>query len=262
MDPIRGLLIDLDGTLYVDGVPVPGAIEAIAGLRARNTPFCFATNTTRLPRRILVQRLHDLGIPVSPGQLHTAPLAAAACLREQGHRSILPLLDPSTLEDLADFDLLAPDAEAHADAVLVGDLGDQWSYEILNRAFRQLMDGAALVAINRNRYWKTADGLSLDAGPFVVALEHAAGVSSTIVGKPSPSFYASAVARLGRRPSETAMVGDDIAGDVAGAQAAGLRGILVRTGKFRPADLQQGIRPDFILDSLARILDVLEPEPR
>ena len=142
------------------------------------------------------------------------------------------------------------------DAVLVGDLGERWTYALMQEAFDYLMSGAGLIALSRDRYWLDAGRLALDAGPFVAGLEFAAGKSAVVAGKPSPAFYAAALAQPGagysRRPS--AMVGDDLWSDVQGAQRAGLQGWLVRTGKYREAVLREsGIRPDRILDSIAAL---------
>jgi HAD superfamily hydrolase (TIGR01458 family) len=250
---VRGVLLDLDGTLYIGNSLLSGAADAIGELRARGIPFLFATNTTRLSRTGLRERLLRLGIEATPDRIHTGLIAAAAWLRTSGHRRVLPLLVDSAMQDLGDLEVIRPSGTDRADAVLVGDLGDKCSYELLNRAFRELMEGAALVAVNRNRYWRTETGLSLDAGPFVIALEYAAGVSATIVGKPSRSFFEAAASSLGLPPSEIAMVGDDIAGDVGGAQEAGLIGVLVRTGKFREQDLAGEVQPDYVLDSIAEL---------
>lgn len=245
----NGILLDLDGTLYVGDSLIPGAREAVELLRDRGIPLLFATNTTRLSRRSLHERMAGLGIEANPDQIHTGLMAARSWLLSRGHNRVLPLLPDTAWEDLAGLDLVTE----RADAILVGDLGPQWTFELLNRAFRQLMEGAALVAINRNRYWQTEDGLTLDAGPFVTALEYAASTSATVIGKPSRAFYEAAASQLGLPPAEIAMIGDDIEGDVEGAQNAGLRGVLVRTGKFRAQDLAGAIRPEAVIDSIADI---------
>jgi HAD superfamily hydrolase (TIGR01458 family) len=139
--------------------------------------------------------------------------------------------------------------------VILGDLGEGWAYEVLQEAFEYVMGGAAIIALSRDRYWQRGDRLALDAGPFVAALEYATGVDAVIVGKPSPAFYAAAIASLGlARPAATAMVGDDLWSDVQGAQRAGLEGWLVRTGKFREETLRDsGITPDRVLSSVAAL---------
>ena len=162
----------------------------------------------------------------------------------------------ATKEDLQDITELAADKEEGAAAVVVGDLGEKWTYPKLNRAFRLLMDETAkppLVALGMTRYWRAADGLRLDVAPFVKALEHATACRTIVVGKPSPAFFQQALDIVGADAGETIMVGDDIVGDVRGAQAAGLTGVLVKTGKFRPADLDGDIKPDAVLDSIASL---------
>jgi len=101
------------------------------------------------------------------------------------------------------------------------------------------------------RYWMAPEGISLDVAPFVVALEHAAGREALVLGKPARGFFLAAVDRLGLEPKEVLMIGDDIKTDVAGAQEAGLKGALAKTGKFRPADLDGDVAPDLVIDSLA-----------
>jgi HAD superfamily hydrolase (TIGR01458 family) len=144
-------------------------------------------------------------------------------------------------------------AERGARSVVIGDIGEQWDFATLNRAFRLLMADPRpiLIALGMSRYAQGDSGLVLDVAPFIKALEHAAGCKAVVMGKPAKSFFEAALRQLGTAAADTVMVGDDIRGDVAGAQAAGLAGILVRTGKFRPADLDGAVRPDAVLDSVA-----------
>lgn len=260
---IRGVLLDLDGTVFVGNSPLPGAAEALGVLSARGVPYLFVTNMTRRPRRVLIEKLASMDLPVAAEQIYTAPLAAGLCLRRRGVHRVLSCLVPATLEDLPGFDFVTPGGPEEplqfdgVEAVLVGDLGDGWSYALLNQAFRCLMAGAELIAVQRNLYWQGQDGLCLDAGPFVTALEVAARVEATVVGKPSPEFFAGAAETLGLPLAEIAVVGDDILSDVGGAQRAGARGVLVRTGKYRERDLEGPVVPDVSLDSIARLPDWL-----
>ena len=241
------MLVDLDGTLYVGGAPVEGAREAIGELKAGGLELRYVTNTTRRPRREVAEHLNSLGFKVDKTEIFTPARAAAGLI---GDAACLPLVDESLLEDLAG---ITP-TEDRPDHVLVGDLGEGFLYERLNAAFRCLMSGADLIALQRNRYWRREDGLSLDAGPFVAALEYASGKSATVVGKPAMSFFRLALEVLELPSREVAMVGDDAEADVAGAQAAGLRGIQVRTGKYRPE--AEGT-PDLTLESIAALPEVL-----
>jgi HAD superfamily hydrolase (TIGR01458 family) len=248
--PLHAVLIDLDGVLYVEDEPVPGAREAVAALRESGVALRFVTNTTARPRRAITDRLCRLGFDPSPGEVITpATLAVRHCATRR-HTRVLLLMNDAVKED---FDELE-EAGEHAQAVIVGDLGDAFGYAVLNHAFRQLMDGAELVALQKNRFWLTPDGLSLDVGPFVAALEYAAGTQAHVVGKPAPDFFETALAGVPVEPARAAMIGDDVESDVGGAQSAGLMGILVRTGKYREDAVRAcGITPVATVDSIADV---------
>jgi HAD superfamily hydrolase (TIGR01458 family) len=245
---VRGLLVDLDGTLYVGNEPVAGARETISRLESSGLTLRYVTNTTRKPRREVREHLLSLGFEVEEVEIFTPARAAAGLI---GDKSCFPLVDESLLEDLEGVTL----AGDRPDYVLVGDLGKGFTFDRLNAAFRCLMDGAELLALQKNRYWRKEDGLSLDAGPFVAALEYASGKNAAVIGKPEKGFFRLALEELGLGSHEVAMVGDDAEADVAGAQAAGLRGVLVKTGKYRPG--VEGA-PDLILESFADLPEALE----
>ena len=246
--PVRALLIDLDGVLYVEDEPIPGAVDAVAALRDAGLGLRFVTNTTQRSHGRTLEKLERLGMPVAADELITPAILAVEHCRERGHERVALLMAD---EVKADFAQLA-EADRDVDAVIVGDLGERFDYAVLNRAFRLIVDGAELVALQRNRYWLRADGLSLDVGPFVAALEYAANVEAVVVGKPAPAFFLLALSQLGAEPAEAAMVGDDIESDIGGAVRAGLRGVLVRTGKFREESLAAADPPPTdVIDSIA-----------
>lgn len=226
---VSGFLVDLDGTLYVGDEPVPGAALAVERLADSGLSLRFVTNTTRKPRREVCEGLRGMGFRIRGEEIITPAKTAASLI---GDRACLPLVDESLLEDLSGVRI----SESTPEVVLVGDLGEGFSYEILNAAFRCLMDGAELIALQKNRFWRRPDGLALDAGPFVAALEYASGKEATVVGKPGESFFQVALEELGLEAGEVAMVGDDPESDVAGAKRMGIKGIQVKTGKHRPGD--------------------------
>ena len=248
------VLLDLDGVLYVEDEPVPGARDAVAELRRRGVALRFVTNTTSRPRRQILERLDRLGFAVAPEEVATpAALAVRRCL-DRGHSSVALLMNDAVKEDFAALD----EVEHGAEAVIVGDLGSAWAYEPLNAAFRLLMDGAELIALQKNRYWLTPDGLSLDVGPFVAALEYATGREAAVVGKPAPAFFETVLATLGVPAERAVMVGDDVETDVGGALAAGLAGVLVRTGKYREDAVEaSGVEPTVTVDSIAGVPSLL-----
>ncbi|WP_292518501.1 TIGR01458 family HAD-type hydrolase [Methanoculleus sp.] len=251
---IGAVLIDIDGVLYVGDRPVAGADRALSELDRRGIPYRFVSNTTRRSRRSVARRLQELGYTIPDTAIITAPVAAAAHLKEGGRTRCFLLTTPDARRDFEEAGIVA--VEEDADAVVVADAADGLTYASMNRAFRLLMDGADLVALEKDRYWMGPDGLMLSAGPFVAALEYAAGKEAEVIGKPSPAFFIRALREIGAGPDEAAMVGDDIVTDIGGARACGMKGILVRTGKYRrEAVRQSGITPDLVIESLADLPD-------
>ncbi len=250
---VRGILFDMDGVLYNADRLIPGAVETVEWVRTHGIPHLFLTNTTSKCCAALSQKLLAFGIRAAATEILTPAAAAAQWLRTVREGPIALFVRPSARQEFAGLPCLPDIAEQGAPYVVVGDLGDLWDYRTLNRAFRLLHNNpvAQLVALGMTRYWLASDGISLDVAPFVVALEHATGREALVFGKPSARFFLAGAERLGLEGRETLMIGDDIEADVGGAQAAGLKGALVKTGKFRPTDLEGAIRPDAVLDSIA-----------
>lgn len=245
----------MDGVLYVGEQPIAGAAAVIDWVRAENIPHLFVTNTTSRPRPALVEKLARMAINVTIDEIFTPPVAACQWLHEAGIQRIATFTTTASLSEFGDFVLTGK--EESTEAVVVGDLGEGWDFATYNRAFRLLMDSARsrLVALGLTRYWRAEDGLRLDAGPFVKGLEYASGKTAVVVGKPAPSFFHAACALLNVEPRSAVMIGDDIRTDIGGAQQAGLSGVLVRTGKYRPDDLDGDIGPDVIIDDINALPD-------
>lgn len=247
----EGLLIDIDGVLHVGAEPVDGALEAVELIRRRGLPFRLVTNTTSRSRRLVVERLNGMGFALEDDDVLTPASLAVQVCRDRGLQRVALHVAPALAEDLAE---LGDTGDEHPQAVVVGDLGRDFTWDRLNEIFTHLHNGAELIALQRNRVWESQDGLVLDAGPFVVALEYAAETEALVTGKPSPAFFAQALEQLGVKAGDAAMIGDDIEADVGGAIEAGLDGILVRTGKFRPQTLESsGVAPTQIWDSIGEL---------
>ncbi len=254
LEDIKGVLLDLDGTVFIGDRLIPGAADAVAALRRGGLPMCFGTNTTRMSRAALVERMHRLGLELEAEEVLTAPLAAASWLEQKGLWNVSLCVPEATHADFSHFTV----NETSPQAVVVGDLGAGWDFSRLNRSFNHLMEGAEFVALQRNRYWDTGQGLALDAGAFVTALEYATGQEAQVMGKPSPAFFQAAADSMGVDLFNMAVVGDDIGTDVVGAQACDSAAVLVRTGKFRDEDLGRGApKPDLIIDSIASLPSAL-----
>jgi HAD superfamily hydrolase (TIGR01458 family) len=252
-----GVLLDIDGTLLDSGRAIDGAAEAVAELRRRGTRLLFATNTSRKSRAEVAASLRRAGIEASDEEILSASWAAAVRLRELQVRRVQLLLAPSSRADWTSFEV----TDASPEAVVLGDMGRELTFDVLNAAFRNLRGGARFVATHTNRYWKSDDGeWSLDAGAFVAALEYAAGVQAEVIGKPASGFFRMAAAMLGARPEEMCIAGDDLEADIAGGRSAGLTAYLVLTGK---ADAKQAAAapphaaPHRVLESVRELPELL-----
>jgi len=226
------VLIDLSGTLHIENTVIPGAIEALKRLRLMNVNIKFVTNTTKESGRVLYERLKFLGFHIERNEIFTSLTAARKVVEEKHLRPML-FLETEAMEDFDGIPLNNPNA------VVIGLAPSQFHYDRLNEAFRLLQNGAELIGIHKSRYFKRTDGMVLGPGPFIAALEYATDVKATIVGKPEAAFFLEALKEFHAKPENSIMIGDDARDDVAGAQSAGLKGILVATGKYRQNDENQ-----------------------
>jgi HAD superfamily hydrolase (TIGR01458 family) len=249
---MAAILLDIDGVLHVSGEGIDGATEAVRRLRDDGHRLRFLTNNTTQPRGFLAEWLRGLGIELADDELQTTPVAAARVL---AGKRVLALTMPAIRDDLEGVELVGD----HADAVLLGgadetaETNQVFSYMNLARAFAELEAGADLYCLHKNLWWQTSRGPLLDAGAFVVGLEQAAGVTATVLGKPSAPYFEAALEALDADPEHAWMVGDDVDADIGGAAALGMRTILVRTGKFRDNAGAWSAQPDAVVDSIADV---------
>ncbi|XP_066151418.1 haloacid dehalogenase-like hydrolase domain-containing protein 2 [Euwallacea fornicatus] len=228
---IKEVLVDLSGTLHIDNQAIPGAIQALKRLKQQDLTIKYVTNTTKESKRMLHERLTNLGFQVNKSDIISS---LGACRNLIASRSLKPMLmvAPEAMEDFQD--LSCPPTET-PDAVVIGLAPTEFQYNRLNEAFRHLQNGAQLIAIHSGKYYKTNDGLSLGPGCFVKGLEYAAQCKALLVGKPNKIFFQSALT-ASISPSQAVMIGDDVTDDIKGAMDAGLQGYLVKTGKYREGD--------------------------
>jgi len=256
LDRVRGFLVDIDGVLTTGGMAIPGAKEAINLLRDRGIPFRCVSNSTRRCRASIAGMLENQGLEIGENMIFTPPLAAVKLMEETNkHRAFL-----LTTDDVeSDFSWAGILINRNpVDYVVVGDAGEKITYETMNQVFRHVMSGAEIIALEKDRFWMAPEGLSLSAGPFVTALEFATGKTASVVGKPAKAFFDLALRDMDVEPAHAVMIGDDVTTDIGGAHAAGMRGILVRTGKFRNDVLNKsGVVPEAILNSIDEIKTVI-----
>ncbi len=253
---VKGFLIDLDGVLYTGNRAIDGAQGAIDLLKEKKIRFRCVSNTTRACRKTIAERLTRLGFDIPESSLFTPSLAAIAYMNAAGkHRCMLV----TTGDVHKDFEHTCDlNGGAATDYVVIGDAGDTLTYRLLNTAFCAVNSGGEIIALEKDRFWMSPDGLMLSAGPFVAALEFATGKTATVVGKPSKAFFEMALKDMNVRPDQATMIGDDILTDIAGARSIGMKSALVRTGKFNKESLRTAtIKPDWVIDSIANIGDLL-----
>ena len=248
--PPKAFLIDLDGTLYFKGEPYPGAIETINYLRQEKYQLRFLTNTTAKTPKMLHAQMQALGFDIYEDEIFNATYACLQYLRAQPKAHCHFMVDDAVK---AFFKEIPIDDDA-PDFVVVGDYGEGFDFHALNHAFRLLMNGAELIALQKNLYWFSSEGMFLDCGAFVTLLESAANKTAEVMGKPSETFFKIALESLQVSPNEAVVVGDDITSDIVGAERMEMRSILVKTGKFKPDQLENPVaKPTWVLDSVAEL---------
>lgn len=251
---VAGVLFDLEGVLFVGDRVIDGAVEAVKQLQQRDIPCRFMTNTTTKSRQALADKMRRMGFEVCAEEILTAPTAALHYLEQRQPRSCHFILDEAVK---AEFDGW-PQSDSNPEVVVIGDIGPNWDYQLMNHLLTFLMQGSELLALHKSKYWQTPQGLQIDIGAFIAGLEYASDKQATVVGKPSAAFFSAGVESLGCAPGQIIMVGDDIESDVGGAQGAGLRGVLVKTGKYREeVAAASAVSPDAVIDSVAQLTAIL-----
>lgn len=254
---IRGLLLDMDGVIYVGGKTIKGAIETLDYLRGHGIPFKFITNTTTRTPKELIAKLECMGIRVNENEIFTAVSATLQYLKARGNPSCYLLLREGIKPLFKEF----KEDSTTPDYVVIGDIGASWNYENLNAVFNMLMRGSSLICMHRNKYWQGEQGLQMDIGAFVAALEYVSGKDALVIGKPASAFFQEAIESLGLDRSQVAIVGDDIDSDIGGGQASRITAVLVQTGKYRESyAARSSVKPDFTIDSIASLPALLDTQ--
>jgi HAD superfamily hydrolase (TIGR01458 family) len=242
-----GVIFDVDGVLEYQGKVYPGAVELLEELGRRGTTVRILTNSTLKSRRSAALKLRSKGFPVGDEQVVTASYASAQYLRDHRARSCWVMLKGEGIEEFHDL----PKDPERPEYLVLGDCRDEFNFPSMNRALKLLMNGARLIVMIPEMIDSSMGDLELTVGAYGRMLEEAAKTRAVYIGKPNQYIFdiaLSGMAVVERR--RVLMVGDKVSTDILGAQQAGARSALIRTGEYRDGDLDGGIRPDFTFESI------------
>ncbi|MEM2094989.1 MAG: HAD-IIA family hydrolase [Candidatus Caldarchaeum sp.] len=258
LERVRGLVIDLDGCVYVGDKLVEGAAEAIKQLRRIGVGIVFLTNNSTLTRRQYVEKLSRMGVEAYFEEVLTSGVVAARFIasRQPGSRCLAVAEDGFTLEaQPLGLRIIDPSEWRRADYVVVG-LDRRLSYEKLAKAALAIRAGAFFLATNLDNVYPSEDGFQPGAGSIAALLSTATGVQPYSVGKPSKEMSTQALELLRLPADEVVFVGDRVDTDVAAARAVGCRSILVKTGAY--SLFSKGTaEADLVVESIAKVPEVL-----
>ncbi len=256
---LKLVIFDIDGTLHVDGQKISGARELVQTLRSQHYFIRFMTNTTTKSQSMLLEQLQQLGIEADAAEILSAPEASRIYLRheQQGWAraiKVWPVVSENIRPDFSEFEY----DEQQPDFVVIGDIGEAWNIDLLNRIFSCLNQGAKLIALHKNKFWQTQDGLKVDIGLFIAGLEYVTHQTALIMGKPTVAFFQQVLVSSGCTPNQAILIGDDIDSDIGGAQRLEIFAALVKTGKYRASyHAESKIVPDLVLESVAELAQFL-----
>lgn len=248
----HGFLIDMDGVVYGGEKLIPGAKEFIQGLVTRELPFLFMTNNSQRSRRDVVTRLRRMGIEIQEKHVFTSAIATARFIaRQKSDATAYVLGEGGLLNSLHEEGVSLVQQEP--DYVVVGE-GRNFTLEMVDHAVNLILDGAKLIATNRDPSPRIKGWTNLGIAAVVSMIEEATGVSAFTIGKPNPIMFRAARKELGLRSAETTIVGDTMDTDILGGVQMGYRTILVLTGVSQESDLKRyAFRPDRIVSSVAEL---------
>jgi len=258
MEPIKGILSDIDGTLYFKGKPIPGAIETIDQLREKEIKLLFFTNTDSKTPKNIYKLLREYGFKLNEREIFTPLIALKEFLYDKLDSKVYLVATEEVHDEFKDFHQIEGDEVP--DFVIISDFHDNWDVNRLNNAFKYVIKyNSMLLGTQGNKYYLDRNGEPvIDTGSFVQMIATAANVKPTIFGKPSKEYFMQALKKLDLPASKTVVIGDDIESDIQGAHNANLRGILVKTGKGQfYKSSEKDIKPYKIIDSISSILELL-----
>lgn len=250
---VKAIFFDLDGTLYFKGNAIKGAVETVDYLKSKGYICRFLTNTDSKKTSTILDRVTNMGFHINLDEIFTPVTASVKFLEWKKNASVYSFVSDEIIKEYEKFNI----SEDTVDYLVIGDCREKVNYANLNKVFRLIGEHTEILALQKGRYYYDSTGKNLDTGAFVSMLEYAANKNSTVLGKPSKSFFNILLQDLNLCPSDILIIGDDITTDIAGANKISANSALVKTGKFKDQINMKTGTPDYVLNSVTDLVNYL-----
>lgn len=254
---IAGILCDIDGTLYFKGEPIPDAIETVSYLKEKGIKILFFTNTDSKSPQTIYNILKDFGFPIREEEIFSPIIALKNFLAKHHSKKLFLVTTKEVAREFQEYEIIGENGTP--DFVIIADFQDDWNVKRLNRAFQYVLQGATLLGTQGNIFYLGRDGNPvIDTGSFVQMIAFATKTKATIFGKPSKEYFEQALDLIDVPNEKVVVIGDDYESDIQGAFNAGIRAILVKTGKgkyYHVGDAKKS--PDIIIPSFSSLKEYL-----
>ena len=248
-----GFLFDLNGVFYEDENIISGANETIDWLKKNSIHYKFISNNSTLSRKLFVEKLKKIGLKINISDVITSNYAGVLTIKKMGLKNCKLIMTEEAKLDYKKFQL----QNKKIDAIVIGDIGEKWSFSLMNELMNDVISGAEIIALHKGKYYQSQGKLKIDCGAFVAGLEYSTSKKAISIGKPKKSFFDLAAFDLGT--NKICLVGDDLHNDIEGGQKMGYKTILVKTGKYRQNIFDKSkIKPDFCIPSIKELIKLFK----
>ena len=248
-----GFLFDLNGVFYEDENIISGANETIDWLKKNSIPYKFISNNSTLSRKLFVEKLKKIGLKINISDVITSNYAGVLTIKKMGLKNCKLIMTEEAKLDYKKFQL----QNKKIDAIVIGDIGEKWSFSLMNELMNDVISGAEIIALHKGKYYQSQGKLKIDCGAFVAGLEYSTSKKAISIGKPKKSFFDLAAFDLGT--NKICLVGDDLHNDIEGGLKMGYKTVLVKTGKFRQNIFDKSkIKPDFCIPSIKELIKLFK----
>lgn len=250
----KPILIDLDGVLRLENKPAKDIIPFLQFLENNRIQACVLSNSSLYSSAQIYKYFESHSVEIN------IPIITAIDSAYEYVQSKYSRVAAYTSESVIGMFGNILNYE-NPEAVLIGDIGDVWNYKLIQTIFEYVENGAELIAVHKNKFWKKPGaGIQLDAGPFIHAIEYSTSTAATIIGKPSRIYFQQALKKIDANIDESFfMLGDDLETDMKGAKDLGAQTILLFTGKTKnPIKEIDELFVDYQANNLLEVIAIIK----